>query len=493
MKNWNNRHNVFAKLVTIISIMAFLLGFIGGCSAKDTNGSSSGQDGDNVSFEQIDEVCNSITELKNSKEFQNKDIELQTDLVLQEVKNLAKTGKIKSDSIICDKEDHIITFEYANGILGCDIVGGFKEGLDYYGVTSGLLEFDQVYKYNGDGPKADAIILNAMTDRSEVDKTCKELASTWQSYKISTKYDVTVTLDDLTNLKGYEFVYFKMHGAYMKFSYHGADREPCVFLEKARSRDNISKYDNDLKAHRIGISSRNECFITPSFVEAHYGSGDLTDNIWFFGCCELMGANGSKVSTAWEKVLKGRSVAAFVGFYNTNYTNYNLSLVKVFVNNLVKGKNVKESLDLAKNEYGSDDIKWHVKIYKRNPVEPKPAAYPILCGNKNATLKWEKDSSQESSLTTEPFATETTRSTTTAVSTTTSETAATAKAVGKTTISEAYKKSYTNSYGKFTARVPKITIAGVMLHSHHCRHNHRDLPRLHHGHPVKAELAPSLL
>ncbi len=457
MKNWDNQNNKFAKAACIALILVFLLGLFGGCAINNTNGSSDLDD--KACFEQINEVCDSISTLKRSKEFQNNSIAAQTDLVLKELKTLAKAKKIKADSIICDEKEHIITFEYGSGILGCDIVGGFKEGCDNFGSTSGLFQFDQEYPYSGKGPKADAIILNAMTEWSDVDAECKRLATTWQSFGLSTKYDVSVTLDDLANLKGYEFVYFKMHGSYMVFSYHGENRQPCVFLEKGRSRDNIAKYRTDMNEHRIGFSTSGKCFITPSFMAAHYKKGDLSGNIWFFGCCELMGANGSAVSTAWEKVLLNLSVSAFVGFYNTNYTDYNLALVRVFVNSLVKGENVKKSLENATKEFGSDDIKWHVKKYKRNPVEPKVAAYPLLRGNANATLKWEDGSVQESSLTTEPSSTAPSTSATS--SSASSSSASTTTAIGKATVSDAYKKAYKSGYGKFTARIPKITISGV--------------------------------
>lgn len=457
MKNSNDRNNRFAKIASAILLLAFILGFISGC-AKDNSNGSPAQD-DDTRYEQITEVCNTIDKLKNSEDYKNKDIEAQTGLVLKEVSTLAKNGKIKSDSIICDEKDHIITFEYSSGVLGCDIVGGFKEDCDSIGSSSGLFQYDQEYTYSGKGPKADAIILNAMTNRQEVDTKCKQLATTWQSFGISTKYDVSVTLDDLANLKGYEFVYFKMHGYYMVFSYHGEKRQPCVFLEKGRSRDNIAKYREDLNAHRIGFTTDGQCFITPSFMEAHYNKGDLSGNIWFFGCCQLMGANGSAVSTAWEKVLLNLSVSAFVGFYNTNYTDYNLALVRVFVNSLVKGENVRTSLENATKEYGSNDIKWLAKEYRMKPEESRAAAYPLLRGNANATLKWEDGSVQESSLTPEPSSPDTFTSATS--SSASSSSASTTAAIGKATVSEAYKKSYNSGYGKFTARIPKITIAGV--------------------------------
>ena len=128
MKNWDNQNNKFAKAACIALILVFLLGLFGGCAINNTNGSSDLDD--KACFEQINEVCDSISTLKRSKEFQNNSIAAQTDLVLKELKTLAKAKKIKADSIICDEKEHIITFEYGSGILGCDIVGGFKEGCE---------------------------------------------------------------------------------------------------------------------------------------------------------------------------------------------------------------------------------------------------------------------------------------------------------------------------------------------------------------------------
>ena len=376
-----------SKLLLLLVNVMFIV-VLTGCMNNQKN-NNSGSTGQASQDDQIIEVNKQLNEIKNSNEYLSKDIDTQTDMMMDAISKQADAGNIKSGSIICDKEKHIITFEYNSGAMGCDIVGGFDDETDSAAVSADNIRNDEVFASNGVGRTADAIILNAMTDRKEVLSKCRDLATEWSSSGINTKLDDTVTLDDLTSLEGYEFMYFKMHGCYCNYSLAGKNAKvPCIFLEQKVSSDTNRKYDNDInKNKRVGITTSNRYFITPDFFKAHYNSGDLSGSILFLGCCQLMGKDGNIVED-WTRVFDDISVASFVAFHNSNYTYYNLDLVNTFMDNLVLGKTTRESLDIAIAEYGNTDEDWHIKTYGNRDEKHIPA-YPLLRGGEDAVLLWE--------------------------------------------------------------------------------------------------------
>ena len=233
MRNYMNH---FHRLTVISLVCALALTMLAGCS-NNADGSD-----DEAEFEKITEVIDSIQELKASDEFLDADIDTQTELVMQELEKHEKEGRIKADTILCDEEEHVITFEYSDGTLGCDLVGGFEEGLDYYTLNpSSLIQYDETYPAQGNGQTADAIILNAMTNRSVVNERCEALAAEWCGSGINTTIDNTVTLDDLADLKGYEFVYVKMHGGHWSYKLFSAS-VPVISLEQKADSKSKTQY-----------------------------------------------------------------------------------------------------------------------------------------------------------------------------------------------------------------------------------------------------------
>ena len=373
--------NHFHRLTVISLVCALALTMLAGC-ANNADGSD-----DEAEFEKITEVIDSIQELKASDEFLDADIDTQTELVMQELEKHEKEGRIKADTILCDEEEHVITFEYSDGTLGCDLVGGFEEGLDYYTLNpSSLIQYDETYPAQGNGQTADAIILNAMTDRSDVNARCEALAAEWSGSGINTTIDNTVTLDDLSNLKGYEFVYVKMHGGYMPFTFFGKS-VPVIFLEQKADLKTKKQYKEDKKNHCVGIKTDGHYFVSSEFFTAHYGTDDLSGSIFFLGCCQLMGRYGQE-NKNWTKALNAVGVAAFVGFMESNYTDYNLDLVDAFMDSLIAGKTAKEAFDTATAAYGSTNWEW-CELKNASKSEITIDAYPMLKGDKDSTLKWE--------------------------------------------------------------------------------------------------------
>ena len=318
-----------------------------------------------------------------------------TQLVLKELEKQAKEGRIDEESIFCDEDEHVITFEYSDGTLGLDIVCGFEDGLDGAYDYSDTIHYDMDFPAMETEKTADAIILNTRGDEEGVNERCEELATKWSNSGINTRLDDSVTLDDLTELNDYEFIYFKTHGIYGYYKLF-KNNTSCVILNQKKSEEVYNKYKDDRKKGRVGVSGEGYYFITPDFFRVHYDSGVLKNSIMFFGCCQLLGAGDSKECKDMETVLNALSVPAFVGIYNENYTFFNLDFVDVFMDNLILGKTTRESFDEAVSIWGNNDSDWYYLKYEKSDPheydgEYKNTGYIYLRGKgcENATLTWE--------------------------------------------------------------------------------------------------------
>ena len=388
----------FLKLLAFTLASVLMLASLAGCFKKSDENSQNDDIDEEEQFEQISAVNDSITEFKESDEFLEEDIDTQTELVLKQLEEHAKEGRIKEDSINCDEDAHVITFEYCDGTLGLDLVGGFDEMKSDYGTTFGQIQRDASYPYTGDGNSADAIILNAMTDRDWANERCRDLGLDWSNYGLNTDVDETVTLDEMASLNEYEFIFVNMHGGYWYFSKLGR-RVPCVFLEQKASIEINDKYRQDLHNSRVGITTDHEYYITPSFMSAHYDVGDFSNSIFYFGSCQTMGAHGD-LCYDWVEVLEDLSAKAVIAYHESVYTNYVFSSVDVFMKNLLAGETVNKSIDEAENTWGHNNTEWYLLVLGEEDPSVSESAYPILSGNKDATIEWEVVS--EGTTTTSP-------------------------------------------------------------------------------------------
>lgn len=449
------------RLVCLLLLITISLSF-SGCFLKRTEESSSGYVDNKKNYEEISEVCQSITVLKNSDDFKNHDIDTKTDMVLEEIEKQAKEKRIMSDSIYCDEKNHYITFEFSSGALGCDIVGGFDEKIKSPGLVPTRALNDIDYPASGGGRKADALILNATNDIEDFSFDCSVLAKSWSDAGINTKIDNAVTLDDLTKLKGYEFVYFSMHGSYLysrefnelKYAWEH-DWKPFIHLEQIHTEEIDAAYLQDIYVEKtVRIAADGHYYISPEFFERHYSAGSLSGSIFFFGSCQLMGANGSEISTSMEEVFSKLSLAVFVAYYNSVFSDYDFDIVNMFMYNLILGETAKESLADAQNGAGKTDVDWYKERYSKSPDHAP--AYPLLRGNENATLKWEGEVTATPTPTPEP-----------SYSSELPGTSETTVPVVRPTVkvSDAVKKKVKNGDSKQYYRIPKVTISGKNMNS----------------------------
>ena len=141
------------------------------------------------------------------------------------------------------------------------------------------------------------------------------------------------------------------------------------------------RYEKDLLSG--GIVYLNGCYsISPAFIQEHYHYGDLAGNIFFLGCCQLMGKDGAWYD-GWTDAFADCSLSAFVAFHNSNYTYYNLDLVDTFVQELLSGRCAGEAYDAATAAHGKNDAEWNHESASSRPN----AGTPAFNGDYNASLE----------------------------------------------------------------------------------------------------------
>lgn len=369
------------KIISLLLACGMLMSMVS-CTKKDKE-----PDAEEIQKE-IDTVAEKLDELKSSDEYESLDPDEKTEKVVRELDGLTKKGLVKADTIFCDEENHIITYQYASGVLACEAIDEFDDNV--CGMPSGpaLSRQDEFYTANGE-KKADALILWALSDQIENYPYCCDLAMEWSNAGVKTRIDSTVTLDDLCNLKDYEFVLFELHGIYLDFSCVKKELVSSIIItEQEPNKKTNEKYASDLQSYGVGILTGNRYFITSRFFENHYNKGDLSNSIFFFGSCQLMGKE-TIFCHDWDEALESASLIALVGFHNTVYTEYNVAIASAFTDSLMFfGGTTEAAFNYAIDLYGDSDVEY---IREKNDYykADHDVAFPILMGDYEATFPWE--------------------------------------------------------------------------------------------------------
>ncbi|MDR0850924.1 MAG: hypothetical protein LBN36_00360 [Clostridiales Family XIII bacterium] len=356
-----------------------------------------GNDLSNRDFANMEKTNGTLDEMRNSDEYLQADEAARARIVQEKLNQLAADRLIDKNSIYYDKEQGAVTFLHDSGVFACEKIGGFEPGPNEPDSEGSTIPSALNPRIASDPP--DARILYATSDfPSSYFQRCQSMEAEWDAVGINASIDSDVTLDDLANLNEYEFVYVVMHGIYYCWldQYNRAqsgqtERTSWLCLYKLPDRETDLKYKDDLANHRVGYMN-GEYMISPDFFNAHYKKGSLDGNIFFFASCQFMGKEGN-VSEDWTVVLNNLSVAAFVGSHNSNYATYNNNLAEEFMRRLIEGNTVQTAFDAAIAKYGENDEIW----WGRRVTDHLPA-YPLLRGNKNATLQGNihRDEEQES-------------------------------------------------------------------------------------------------
>ncbi len=373
----------------------------------------------------IRKVNTSLKTMRESDTYKQSSLEDKRKTALDLINQLGQEGLVKIKSIYEDKENNTITFHYSSGILGMERLEDFSPAYGGNGIMNNAKVDKEIelFAKNNQSTQTqitadigDALILYAWGDKNS-DKWkghyefCKGFQTKWNDLGLDTTFDENVTINDLKNIKDKSFVYIAGHGTYSKFKYEYDKKywwiiktdskktevtAPAVFFLEDSTESKDSEYSLDLKSGRIVIAN-GEYGIVPAFFDEYYDSDDLENSIFFWGSCQLMGKKGS-VKEDWTTTLNSKSIKAFIGFHNSNYIAYHYNLLEEIVPALIEGKTINEALTLGTNAHGTDDVKWYnsthedtfwenLKQWFTGDEHPhKDAAYPLLRGDKNATL-----------------------------------------------------------------------------------------------------------
>lgn len=329
-------------------------------------------------FKQIDDVNIELEEIRTSKDYLEMSVDKKAGIMLDALEEQAKAGNIIEDSIELDEENYLISYYYSNGMLGIENFGALE------GYTFGNTEptpdfsFDKDLPTGNAGDEAEMLILNALSKKEDDGyEMCLELAKDLNEYGIGVILDNKVTIDDLTNLKGYKFVFFEMHGTFV--SRKNLEASYIATNEKYSEATN-KQYQKLINGHQIATSNGCYC-VSSQFFEDRYKKKDFSGSIFYFGSCQLMG-KGSKKTEVWTEVLDELSVSAFVGFHNSVNQYYGVNFGRKFLGCLIGGCTAKDAYDQAVKKMGKHDT-----IY-RSFLEIFELATPAFRGKEDAKISF---------------------------------------------------------------------------------------------------------
>ncbi|GEM_PF-5222718 len=386
-----NRNTSITTVLLMLTIITTTL--LPGCSCNsgETDVVSTGDEVlTDEEIEQLDSACQDLNAIRESDDYKSQDVDSKKNTMMKALFEQAQKGNIIGETIRLDEKQDIISYRFSSGIKGFERFGEYDEN------TKGIVDPDHDIRLENKAAegtsKADAIILNAITSSSVFTVPCERKYTKWNKKGITTLLDDSVTLDDLTNLQEYEFVYISMHGGYVtfgeyiNFEYNFAeDATPYAVLEEQENVQTSRKYSKDFEEGSIGIHN-GHYFFTPTFFSHHYPNGELSNSILFLGGCNQMNDHSEKQQGDWERELEKISVPSFVSYRNSVDAGYDFDMVDSFLYSLLDGKTTGEALKEAKKINGDNDWEWE----KKNNYEiDDESAYPVLGCSSDAVLKWE--------------------------------------------------------------------------------------------------------
>ena len=212
----------------------------------------------------------------------------------------------------------------------------------------------------------------------------EELETEWESKGLDTSC-LGTSVESYKNIGNYDLVLISGHGASGAFKEGTLGKEKTTissfFLTENATRIKSGIYCADLKAQRVGIvSNANGSFyaLLPKFFEHYYGPDGLEGKFVFAENCSVYGSNGNVYNGMADAIIDA-GAECFVGFHNDVMARYSRDFMKVYVDNLIAGKTAQQAFDAAISAKGANDYFAGRENYGQT-------AYPILSGNKTATL-----------------------------------------------------------------------------------------------------------
>ncbi|MBQ6844424.1 MAG: Ig-like domain-containing protein [Agathobacter sp.] len=299
------------------------------------------------------------------------------------LKQLEQEGLIKG--LYYDAGTKTYTFLYKSGVVGMALIGDIDpEGYETNSGTGAETAMKNVLHIGN------ALMLNAFQEYSYQmnqfwrDPFYEELETEWESKGLDTG-SIGTSVDAYKNIGNYDLILISGHGACGTFKEGTLGKNKTTLssflLTENATRNKSSFYCADLKERRVGIvSNANGSFyaLFPKFFEHYYGPDGLEGKFIFAENCSVFGNNGTVYNGMADAFLSA-GAECFVGFHNDVMARYSRDFMKVYVDNLISGKTAQQAFDAAVNTRGANDYFAGRETYG-------PTAYPILRGNKTATL-----------------------------------------------------------------------------------------------------------
>ncbi|MBQ1895118.1 MAG: hypothetical protein II167_05450, partial [Clostridiales bacterium] len=404
------KKRILITLLSVIIIAAVGVGLLFYFGGKKDKGLTE------ADLAQMDYVNEKLGLIRNGAGYADMDASEQMDTMLETINALADEGKIDADSIICDREELYITFEYECGMLGAETFGddneNFVGGVDSY--INCTFEDMGDEEFVSSEHMGSAIILDALVDHEDrydraIAGNLVNMAEKWRGQGIDTRIDYTVTLDDLSHLNGNDYIVLLMHGSYMVFNEFG--KVPLMTLNQSANAETTSAYGADRKNGGLAILN-GKYAVTPRFFANHYGSSDsnLDDSILFLVSCNQMGNDNepsgytnnplytplmnlalkmkNRTGEQWSDVYSQIGVSAMVAFRNPVGKEYSIDLLDTFTDHLLNGKSASDSFDAAITKWGVNESEYFSIRYNSEYPFEDPPSIPCFLGVPDAAFDW---------------------------------------------------------------------------------------------------------
>ena len=138
-------------------------------------------------LEQLDYVNEKLDAVRSDEEYLNMEPEQQLDVMIDAINTLANEGKIDAESVLCDREELYITYEYECGVLGAETFGENDETCGGGGDSYINRTFDDLNdeEFISSEHMGSALILDALVDHDDgLDRlnsiNCGQMAEKWR-------------------------------------------------------------------------------------------------------------------------------------------------------------------------------------------------------------------------------------------------------------------------------------------------------------------------
>lgn len=281
---------------------------------------------------------------------------------------LAAQGEVIGDSVEYDSGASVVSFEYANGVLGGVLLEPFSDTLNSpaapartelprTGADVGIVPADGAAA-NASGSLARACVLNGFEEnqnRQGLYTGEDGLVTFWNEKGIATTFKAHATVKDFKAISPskYNIYVFSMHGSSV------SGLPVMVLNEEVDDWKDQNDYVGDLMFHRIARfnigNGQYRYAILPRFFKDHFEPGDLDNCMFLSESCSFWGNDVIGFKSNFADRLTANGAAFVAGCYRPVNCFYTHAIVKYFGLRLLLGDTAKAAMDLVAGNYGHTD------------------------------------------------------------------------------------------------------------------------------------------